>query len=244
MATSTTDIGNRALQLLGTRTTMASLTESSNEAQQVSIAFVPIQNWCSGLANWNFARSIAVLSMLKSTGTPSGAWSSTKPAPPWLFEYSLPSDFVRALYVTNSTIKPDNTAYLGEPQRFVLAVDTISTVQQEVLLTNQSAAILIYTAFVANPTVWPWYFERLMVTALATTLCMPLTGNLKLLTELSADLEQHINISIQANLAEGLQVQDNTPEWIQASGINYPYRRFSDPTPAMRPRPMPKDPQQ
>lgn len=222
--TSTTDIGNRALQLLGTRTTMTSLAEQSNEAKQITIAFLPIQTWCFGLTNWNFARSTAALTLLK--GPPPlnpSAWTSTYPPPPWLYEYALPADFIRAWYLTNSAVAPV-AGYLGEPKRFVLAVDTASA-SQEVLLTNETSAILVYTASLTDPTLWPWYFERLAVIAIAQTVCMALTGNKSLYTELAGMLEQQINISIQSNAAEGLSIEDNTPEWIQATGIIYPYRR-------------------
>lgn len=241
MTTSTTDIGNRALQLVGTRTTMASLTEQSNEALQISIAFTAIQNWCSGLANWNFARNTAQLSLLKGPST-GATWSSTYPAPGWNYEYGLPTDFIRAIYLTNTAINSGTSAvqnFLGEPKRFVIAVDTISTVQQQVLLTNESVAILIYTAFITNPTIWPWYFERLMVIALAQTVCMALTGDKKLFGELSTMLEQQISISTQINTIEGLMVQDSTPEWIQALGVNYPYRRI-DGTMTQQPPPQPQ----
>lgn len=237
--TTTTDIGNRALQLVGTRTTMASLTESSNEALQINLVFAAIQNWCSGLANWNFARNTAGLTLLKGPAV-GPTWSNTYPSPGWNYEYALPSDFIRAIYLTNTAINTNSAqpaTFVGEPRRFVLAVDTVAAVQQEVLLTNESVAILIYTAFIANPTLWPWYFERLMVIALAQTVCMALTGDKKLFGELSTMLEQQINISTQINIAEGLIVGDTTPEWIQALGINYPYRRIDSRSPPQSPQP-------
>lgn len=224
--TTTTDIGNRALQLVGTRTTMTSLAELSNEAIQVNLAFVAIQNWCSGLANWNFARNTVGLSVAKTApGASPPTWSNIYPPPPWAFEYTLPADYVRAIYVTNSAAATAS-GYLGEPQRFAMGLDTISSTEQTVLYTNQAGALLIYTAFVTNPTAWPWHFERLMVLALAVTICMPLTGDKKLLEELSAKLEQQINIATQINTIEGLMIPDTTPEWIQALGINYPFRRL------------------
>lgn len=241
MTVSTTDIGNRALQLLGTRTNIASLGELSNEAAQISLALVPVQNWCFGLANWNFARKTAALSLAKGPPpSPPGTWSTTYPSPPWLYEYTLPADFIRAMYITNSAAA-DNAGWTGDPRRFVIGTDTVSAVVQQVLLTNDPAAILIYTASIADPTLWPWYFERLAVYALAATISAALTGDKKLHEELSAMLEQQISIATQSNTAEGLVIEDTTPEWLQALGINYPYRRFitlaaQAPQPAPSPR--------
>ena len=231
MTTTTADIGNRALQLIGTRTTVSAaelLAGSTNEALQINIALTPIQNWCSGLANWNFARKTAALTL--ALGPPPlnpGTWAAgTYPAPPWLYEFTLPSDFIRAIYITNMDAAT-TAGYLGEPKRFQLGTDTIASVQQEVLLTNESKPILIYTSNVANPTLWPWYFERLMVIALAQALTMPLTHDKRLSEELSITLEQQVSISTQINAAEGLLINDITPEWIQALGINYPYYRIN-----------------
>lgn len=226
MAT-TTDIGNRALQLLGTRTSMVSLTEASNEATQVNIAMGPVTDWVHGLANWNFARKVGGYAPSKGPPPPGpGAWSNAYAPPPWLYEYTIPTDFIRAIYVTNNDYNAANTAWLGEPKRFAMGVDTVTGTQEEVILTNVNPMILVYTARITDPTFWPWYFERLAVAALASTMCMALTGDKKLFEELAGLTEQYISVATQMNGLEGLMIDDNTPEWIQALGINYPYRRL------------------
>lgn len=241
--TTLVDIANRALQLLGTRSIVASLGEQSNEAVQMNLCLTPIQNWCFGLANWNFARTTAALTIAKGPPpTGPGNWSTTYPPPPWLYEYTLPTNFIRALYMTNNATANLTASaapgWVGDPKRFAIASDTVTGVQQPVLLTNESVCYLIYTAFVTDPTQWPWYFERLVVDALAVTVCMALTGNQKLLMELAQTLEQQINISTQANAVEGLIIADTTPEWNQALGINFPYRRVDGQTPPQPPQPQ------
>lgn len=226
MAVTTVDIANRALQMVGLQKKLTSLTQDSAEAQAVSVTLDPIERWCFGLENWNFARVTATLSQTKVITPPVTTWTNTAPALPWTHEYSLPSDFVRALYVTNSAAAADTNSYAGEPQRFVIASGVVSATQQPVLLTNQTGAILVYTGFVSDPTVWPWYFERLAVVALAQAICVQLTSNMAMFQELTMKLEQQISISIQLNRSEGLYPGDATPEWIQALGINYPFRRF------------------
>lgn len=229
MPITTTDIGNRTLQLLGTRSSITSLTELSNEAQALDLCFAPIQNWCFGIANWNFARTTSKLSQeFGSPGSNPGTWLvASMPPPPWLFQWSLPDNYIRAIYLTNQDPAPV-AGYLGEPKRFVIAKNfqngTIC------LLTNEPVPILTYTALITDPTLWPWYFERLMVYALACTICESLTGDKKLGDELSQKLEQQISISMQMNTMEGLIIDDSTPEWIQALGINYPFRRLGTPS--------------
>ena len=58
--TTTTDIGNRALAMLGSRTNMASLAENSNEAIQVNLVYSIVTDWAFAATNWNFARKVAV----------------------------------------------------------------------------------------------------------------------------------------------------------------------------------------
>jgi hypothetical protein len=225
MAVTDTDITNRALQLIGTRTTVASLGEASNEAIQASLVYNPLRDWCFGLVNWNFARASAVLTIGKSVAPPVTTWTTASPTPPWLYEYKLPSDFIRAIYLTNNLAASDNSKWLGEPQRFVIATDTITSVQQSVLLTDQSPAFLVYTSRITDPTLWPWLFERLVVSMLARTLCYVLTGDKELSEELTQHATSAFMIAEQANREEGLSFGDTTPEWIQTLGIDYPRRR-------------------
>lgn len=227
--TTTTDITNRAMQLIGTRTTITSLAESSNEAIQANLVFAPILDWCLGTVNWNFARKTALLVVAKSnTAPPPAIWAATQISPAWQYEYSAPADFIKAQYVTNSEINDANTAYIGEPQRFVVAYDTIAAADKRVILTNQVSAVLVYTARMSDPTIWPWMFERFMVATLAWTLAPALTQDKEVIASLDATMMRFLSIGMQANLEEGLSFGDTTPEWIQALGINYPFRRHDD----------------
>lgn len=222
--TTSTDIANRALQLIGTRTTIASLAEQSNEAIQANLVYNVVTDWCISMTNWNFARKTVIPTTAK-TVTPVGAWTTTSPAPPWKYSFTLPTDFIRALFVTNSTIDVTSTFYLGEPKRFAIATDTITAVQQEVLLTNEAAPILTYVSRVTDPTLWPSFFERFTVATLAKTLSFALTGD----RELTANLEKisldHFSAAMSINRAEGLVYDDTSVEWIQAVGIPYPFNR-------------------
>lgn len=225
--TTSTDIVNRALQLIGTRTTVASLAESSNEATQANICYTAVRDWCFGVANWNFARRTAKIAIIKQiTGAPTVPWSSTSVSPPWLYEYSLPADTLKVQYLTNSAVNVGNTAFLGEPKRFIVAVDVVATVEQRVVLTNEAQAVIIYTAQIIDPTEWPWYFERFMVATLAWTLSPSLSGEKEIIASLKTSMMEFLNIAVQANMEEGLFFGDTAPEWIDTLGIKYPQRRY------------------
>ena len=176
--------------MLGVRKTINSFTQDSLEAQTANQTFTPVVNWCFGLANWNFARQTAALTISKGPVPSSpAAWSSTYPSPPWLYQYPLPADYIRAVYITNNAAAATGAGYAGEPQRFAIVEDTTGVA---VLVTNQAAVNLVYTAYVTSPTNWPFYFERLAVIAMAQNMCMALTGNLELLNWLSKIGRAHV----------------------------------------------------
>jgi len=225
--TTDVDIANRALQLVGTRTTIASLSDNTNEAIQCNLCYTAIRDWCHSIENWNFARKTVALASAKSVALPIGTWTTASPAPPWLNEYTVPGDFIRAIYVTNMNHNNNPaTSYDGEPQRFAVATDTIAALQQEVILTNQGNAILTYTSRVSDPTLWPLFFERVVVSAVARTICLALTQSMQLFKILEENAIMMITQGVLLNRAEGLAFEDTTPEWVNARGIVFPERQM------------------
>jgi hypothetical protein len=223
--TTVTDIANRALQMLGSRTNMT-ITEynsmTSNEAIQINLIYSIVTDWCHAAANWNFARKTAALTISKSfTGSP---WTSAQPPPPWINEYALPTDLIRAIYTTNNTITNPGQ-FDGQPQRFVIATDSIAAVQQQVLLSNQSVVNLVYTSRIADPTLWPALFERFAVASIANAVAFQLTGDHNIATQVREQMMSFFQIAEQQNKVEGLAYLDTTPEWTAAVGIQYPSRR-------------------
>jgi hypothetical protein len=103
--TTEVDITNRALQSMGTRTTVASLAEQSNEAIQASLVIRALRDELVRMAPWDCARNWVNLQYITSCpGTPenlgpgTSTWQKGIPAPPWAYEYQYPSDCVRAIY--------------------------------------------------------------------------------------------------------------------------------------------------
>lgn len=236
MPANSTAVANEALQLIGTRTNISSLSENSNEAQAMNLIYSDVLDWCLAMANWNFARTTVALTVTKVLNPPPPVpWSGAVPPPPWDAEYLLPADFIRARYVTTTTANQGNTLYLGEPQRFAIAVDGVP-----VLLTNQANAILIYTARITTTTLWPGYFSRFMTAALAWFGSFQLSGERGVQQYLDGLTTRLFMIAEQINREEGLVYEDTTPEWIQALGINYPNRqpdeRKQQLTQSMQPR--------
>lgn len=102
----TTDIVNQALQSFGSRTTVASLSEVSNEATQANIALFPLLSELLRKAPWNCATIFDNLSLITAApGTtdnptaPTTQWQRGQPAPPWLYEYAYPLGCLRPLWI-------------------------------------------------------------------------------------------------------------------------------------------------
>ena len=107
--TTNTDICNRMLQVLGTRTTVTDAqlsAQSTNEAKQFNISAFTLRDDLLRMAPWDCALKTANLTYISSTpGTPENTspatqlWQPGQPSPPWAYEYQYPVDCLRAQYI-------------------------------------------------------------------------------------------------------------------------------------------------
>lgn len=237
MATSDTSICNQALSRIGTRSTIASLTEASKEARACNLVYQQTRDEVLSMAFWNFAKKTASLSLLKSApGTPTnqtGAtqWSSAYPAPPWLYEYSYPSDCLQFRMI----VPQIDTGVIGTPLMsnfasyapyvqapwaaviFETATDTdVQGSQINVVLTNQYQAIGVYTMRVENPNLWSNNFVQAMVCAVGAKIAQPLTGDKAVRSEMYKLANDQIIQARQSDGNEGLTIIDTPASWIAA----------------------------
>jgi len=144
--TTETDIANRALSAIGTRSQIASLTEGSNESNACNLLLEPLRDELLRLAPWNCARNFQNLALIcAAPGTPENqtagqsTWQKGIPPPPWAYEYAYPSDCIRPIYIVPqfstgfASGVPITTAitggapafWNGPPVRFQVSVDQI-----------------------------------------------------------------------------------------------------------------------
>lgn len=145
------DIVNRALAVIGTRTTVTTVelaANSSNEAIQVNLIYEPYRNQLLRMAPWNCAFNTASLTYITSVpstpenpGTNTALWAKGQPAPPYAYEYQYPVNCLRACWVTPQTATgfasgiPITTAitggapsfWQGPPVKFKVGVDQFFT---------------------------------------------------------------------------------------------------------------------
>ena len=144
--TTNTDIVNRALQNIGTRTTVSDaelIAGSSNEAIQANIILPQLRDDLLRMAPWNCAKQTANLTYITSSpGTPENTsgqtnlWQPGQPPPPWGYEYQYPVNCLLPCFVipssqTGFTGIPITTAvtggisasWWGTPAKFVVQID-------------------------------------------------------------------------------------------------------------------------
>lgn len=118
--TTVTDVCNRMLQRIGTRTSATNVdttgATSTNEAIQFNLMYAELRDRLLRMAPWDCAMKTANLTYITSQpGTPENTsaattlWQPGQPAPPWAYEYQYPVDCLSARYVIPST----QTGYAG-----------------------------------------------------------------------------------------------------------------------------------
>lgn len=239
------EIYNRALSSVAARSTVASLTEQSAEAKQCNTFYASVRDQALRAANWNFARKMATLSLLKSApgtienpdASPLDVWSNAYPQPPWLYEYSYPSDAARVQFVQPQTnlqgavtvpLFPVNlgNAYSGvvnqDASRFMIGTDQDANNNSlTVIFTNVRQALCVYTQRMEQTSVWDSDFTEVVVCGLAGRLAGSLTGDKKMMQMQYQLADNKIKQARTNDANEGLTIQDHVPDWIAVRGINW-----------------------
>jgi len=176
--TSETDVCNRMLQRLGTRTTVSDAelaNNSSNEAIQFNLMYTELRDSLLRLAPWDCAMKVGNLTYITSQpGTPENTsgmptlWAPGMPAPPWTYEYQYPTDCLMARWIIPATQTgfaggtPITTAvtggasswWWGSPVRYKVQTDAFYSVSAAAVAVGGTGyAIGDYITLVLVPTV-------------------------------------------------------------------------------------------
>ncbi len=155
--------------------------------------------------------------------------SLASPPQPWLYEYALPSDCLKARFLvpafTPATPNPPLTTAgglmlprlmsLNPAVPFTVALDLDATGnEQQVLLTNLRCAQLVYTRRITNVGLWDPQFVEGAAAALAVWLNSRLNGSAGLLQAAMGIAKAKLDAARISDGNEGPQVQDHVPDWI------------------------------
>lgn len=107
--TDLTEVANRALQAVGSRTNITAgelATNGTNEAIQINLVAESVRDELLRKAPWNCSFAYRNLTYITSApGTPENSaaspllWSPGIPAPPWAYEYQYPSDCLKSCWI-------------------------------------------------------------------------------------------------------------------------------------------------
>jgi hypothetical protein len=157
--TSVTDVCNRCLQVLGTRTTVTDAelaAGSTNESIQFNLIYPETRDRLLRMAPWNSAMRTANMTYITSSpGTPENTtapttlWAPGQPPPPWAYEYQYPVDclmprwiipstqtgFADAVPITTAVTGGASSYWWGQPIRYKVQNDTFYTVDAVIVPT-------------------------------------------------------------------------------------------------------------
>lgn len=155
--TTNTDIVNRALQTLGTRTTVTDAelaTNSTNEAIQANIIMFQLRDDLARMAPWDSHLKTANLTYISSVpGTPENTsaatplWAPGQPPPPWAYEYQYPVDCLRACWIIPANQTgfasgvPITTAVTGGAAAFWRGQPVVYKVQNDTFIPVTAAVV-------------------------------------------------------------------------------------------------------
>ncbi len=224
---------NRALLAVGNQSQISSLNENSPQANACNTLYTPTFEQLARSAPWNCLRKESSLTLLAAAqGTPENPDGTTLPLPPtpYLYQYAQPSDCLQMRFIVPSLPAPNagvpifstNTGAAtwlpnGGQIPYAVAYATDSNNNPlNVILTNQSQAIAVYTVNQPNPQIWDSLMQGAMVASLAAMLVPALSLHMPLMQMQIKLAESMIQQARVRDGVEGVTSMDNTPDWLRA----------------------------
>lgn len=165
---------NLALNAIGARSNVTATDEASREAEVCGLWYTPVRDQVLAAAAWPETTKIEYLGLVDERDFDQ-AWVDTNARPGYTYAYEVPDDFLHPQYLAD----------------FAPFIVTTYPVDVRVIDTNTQDAILVYTALIENVAVWGPSLQMAIVYALASHICMPLTGKpqrAKMVAERANDL--------------------------------------------------------
>jgi hypothetical protein len=196
MATSVEQILNQALRRIGYDQPIGTIWEGSKAARAGLEIYGQTRDDLLRKKDWPFARRDVVLTLNGQTAPP-----------PWLYEFTYPSDCLRIRNVAASPI-PGYPDLDPRPVQFTDFNEQRTSPPTKAILTNVSPAVLIYTGQITDMTTWDANFTEALVAALAERLALPIAGDVNVLgaEAQTAGMATGAALAAQANQAPTLDV--------------------------------------
>lgn len=195
-------IYNAAISAAGGKGRLSSLSQASREREACDTWYPMVRDTVQEAAYWPCCKTMKRLALL-STRTSSVAWAEGDALHPYLYNYDLPEDFLRA-------------RYLVDYSRFEIAYDDSRDIPT--LSSNMTSAVLVYSKRNDLPAQWtPGQFHA-TVFALAAHITNEL-GLQSNLAQLNLQRANDLLLQAQATAATGDNMGTETiPPAIAARG--------------------------
>ena len=235
---------NLSLSQIAARAQVQSINPSDGTAagDACSLLYQPTVDAFARAAHWNCARFTSgapgskfppPLQLVKAAPwTQAAIANPSLPAPPqpFLYEYLLPGDCLKARYLVPYTQQPATTPPLttaggqmlprfrsNQAIPFAISADLDAEGnEQQVLLTDLYNAQLVYTRRLTNIALWDSAFTRGAACALATWLAPALNGSQAMANACMAVAKAMLDQARVSDANEGPQSQDYPASWITA----------------------------
>lgn len=196
------DIANMALGEIGTRATIANLTENSVEAREINRVYVTLRDALQQSMDWNFNR---VYQTLASSGTPPSRW---------IYSYAYPSDCLKFWRIDMGV----SVWALDPAALFEVGSDGTS----QFIWTNVTEAVGVFGQRVTDPNRWDPAFTFAFVAALAAKTCLPITQKDDRVAGLRAHAKDMVELAQRSAVNEGVSAErDRVSESLSIRGFDY-----------------------
>lgn len=195
---SDTFIANAALEQIGAKSGIQSLTENSPEARACNFWFDFCRVHVLEAYNWGFARKRLALAA-SSDDPPEGIWS---------YRYQYPVDCVKAREIENS-LGPTADAIPFE-------IEQTSDGSAKTIVTNQEEATLIYTRNVEETSLFSAHFIDTLAAQLASRIALKLTGKRTIRDDMLKLYSQLLLAAPAHDANETVKDKPREAEWIRA----------------------------
>jgi hypothetical protein len=200
MAVSEVQIAKLALQHIGDRFDITSLSEASTEAEQINLVFDNVRDQLIRQHPWKFSLRYYTPSALGGTA-PAG----------WARMYVYPADALKVWRIVNP-LDPDGSNL--PPLKWSVARNNDDV---KVLLTNESEPEFEYSKLVTNSLEFDASFDWALSWKLAAVIAMPITGDLAVRDRVMQDAERQIELAKREDGNEGVsREQSRDPDWLRA----------------------------
>jgi len=195
MATSEVNICNQALRLIGANR-ITSLTENTTNSKDCAEFYSQCRDAVLRAHNWSFATVYRTLAAVTVPDEYAGEYC---------FAFMYPSD---CLQIQNVSELGKNTSELYEVVN--------SATNEQIILTNISAAVASYTKRETDATKFDPGFSESLVFLLASKLALPVTQDMNKATAMSQSYESAIQKARSADVKEQKTDQPYINPWVKA----------------------------